>query len=398
MSAFIVDNIGIFVYDIEIEYIKSKMMSQWIPSYITEINDVSQLNDEDKTLLADVVRQHAFRVSDYYLNLINWTDPHDPIRRIVFPEKTELLEWGNLDASYEDYYTVLPGLEHKYRDTTLLLITDMCAGFCRYCFRKRLFMPENGGAKIDVPKCVRYITEHKEVNNVILSGGDPLILSTKKLEQIIKNLIGINHVRIIRIGTKFPAYNPGRILNDSSLLDLFESVQKAGKQLYLMVHFDHPREITASATGSIRMVRKTGTLVLNQSPIIRGINDDTIILRELFEVLSFSGVIPYYIFQCRPTKGNKNYSLPVEDAYQIFTSARMKGSGLSTSARFVMSHFSGKVEVVGLDNNYIYFKYLRAANLEDVGKFMIYKRNRKAYWLDSYISQNEPSFEQLTVS
>ena len=398
MSAFIVDNIGIFVYDIEIEYIKSKMMSQWIPSYITEINDVSQLNDEDKTLLADVVRQHAFRVSDYYLNLINWTDPHDPIRRIVFPEKTELLEWGNLDASYEDYYTVLPGLEHKYRDTTLLLITDMCAGFCRYCFRKRLFMPENGGAKIDVPKCVRYITEHKEVNNVILSGGDPLILSTKKLEQIIKNLIGINHVRIIRIGTKFPAYNPGRILNDSSLLDLFESVQKAGKQLYLMVHFDHPREITASATGSIRMVRNTGTLVLNQSPIIRGINDDTIILRELFEVLSFSGVIPYYIFQCRPTKGNKNYSLPVEDAYQIFTSARMKGSGLSTSARFVMSHFSGKVEVVGLDNNYIYFKYLRAANLEDVGKFMIYKRNRKAYWLDSYISQNEPSFEQLTVS
>lgn len=398
MSAFIVDNIGIFVYDIEIEYIKSKMMSQWIPSYITEINDVSQLNDEDKTLLADVVRQHAFRVSDYYLNLINWTDPHDPIRRIVFPEKTELLEWGNLDASYEDYYTVLPGLEHKYRDTTLLLITDMCAGFCRYCFRKRLFMPENGGAKIDVPKCVRYITEHKEVNNVILSGGDPLILSTKKLEQIIKNLIGINHVRIIRIGTKFPAYNPGRILNDSSLLDLFESVQKAGKQLYLMVHFDHPREITASATGSIRMVRNTGTLVLNQSPIIRGINDDTIILRELFEVLSFSGVIPYYIFQCRPTKGNKNYSLPVEDAYQIFTSARMKGSGLAKSARFVMSHFSGKVEVVGLDNNYIYFKYLRAANLEDVGKFMIYKRNRKAYWLDSYISQNEPSFEQLTVS
>lgn len=373
-------------------------MSQWIPSYITEINDVSQLNDEDKTLLADVVRQHAFRVSDYYLNLINWTDPHDPIRRIVFPEKTELLEWGNLDASYEDYYTVLPGLEHKYRDTTLLLITDMCAGFCRYCFRKRLFMPENGGAKIDVPKCVRYITEHKEVNNVILSGGDPLILSTKKLEQIIKNLISINHVRIIRIGTKFPAYNPGRILNDSSLLDLFESVQKAGKQLYLMVHFDHPREITASATGSIRMVRNTGTLVLNQSPIIRGINDDTIILRELFEVLSFSGVIPYYIFQCRPTKGNKNYSLPVEDAYQIFTSARMKGSGLSTNARFVMSHFSGKVEVVGLDNNYIYFKYLRAANLEDVGKFMIYKRNRKAYWLDSYISQNEPSFEQLTVS
>ena len=147
------------------------MMTQRIPSYITEINDVSQLNDEDKTLLADVIRQHAFRVSDYYLNLINWTDPHDPIRRIVFPEKTELLEWGNLDASYEDYYTVLPGLEHKYRDTTLLLITDMCAGFCRYCFRKRLFMPENGGAKIDVPKCVRYITEHKEVNNVILSGG-----------------------------------------------------------------------------------------------------------------------------------------------------------------------------------------------------------------------------------
>jgi len=374
---------------------KMKMKAQREPLYITKINNVKQLGEKDKTLLADVTRQYAFRVSNYYLNLINWTDPHDPIHRLIIPERAELLEWGNLDASNEDYYTVQPGLEHKYPDTTLLLITDMCAGFCRYCFRKRLVMSENGETKIDILKCIQYITEHKEVNNVILSGGDPLILSTKKLERIIKNLISINHVRIIRIGTKFPAFYPERILNDSDLLNLFEFVQRAGKQLYLMVHFDHPREMTASATASIRMVQNTGTLVLNQTPIIRGINDDIIILRELFEVLSFSGVIPYYIFQCRPTKGNKNYSLPVEDAYQIFTSARRNGSGLSKSARFVMSHFNGKVEVVGLDNNYIYFKYLRAVNLKDAGKLMIYKRNKKAYWLDSYITQNEPSLTQF---
>jgi L-lysine 2,3-aminomutase len=123
---------------------------------------------------------------------------------------------------------------------------------------------------------------------------------------------------------------------------------------------------------------------MNQTPLIRGINDDPEVLAGLFEKLSFIGVNPYYVFQCRPTIGNRTFAVPVEESYRIFEQARSRCSGLAKQARFVISHATGKIEVLGKTDNHTYFKYNQAANPEDLGRFMVYKSNPEAYWFDDY--------------
>ena len=228
-------------------------------------------------------------------------------------------EWGRLDASYEQMYTPVPGVEHKYKDTALLLVNDVCGAYCRYCFRKRLFMDGNDEVVRDVSGGLDYIRAHSEISNVLLTGGDPLIMSTSKLEPIIRQLREIPHVQIIRIGSKMPAFNPFRIINDPSLLKMIETYSTAEKRIYVMAHFNHPRELTDEAEQGLHLLLRSGAIVVNQSPLIRGINDDSGTLANLFARLSFIGVPPYYIFQCRPTEGNKSYSVPIEEAYEIFS-------------------------------------------------------------------------------
>ena len=187
------------------------------PKYWTNIDQVPQLGERERERLRLVGEKFVFRTNDYYQGLIDWSDPADPIRKLVIPGEEELNEWGQLDASREDLYTKAPGLEHKYWDTALLLVNDVCGAYCRFCFRKRLFMDDNDEVVRDVTEGVAYIRRHPEVSNVLLTGGDPLIMSTPKLERIIAELRRIDHVKIIRIGTKMPAFNPYRILNDPSL-------------------------------------------------------------------------------------------------------------------------------------------------------------------------------------
>lgn len=151
-----------------------------------------------------------------------------------------------------------------------------------------------------------------------------------------------------------------------------------------MAHFNHPVELTDVAIDGLNALLKAGAIVVNQTPIIRGVNDDAEVMAQLFRKLSFIGVPPYYVFQCRPTIGNKSYVTPVEESYQIFEQARASCSGLSKRARLVMSHTSGKVEVLGLTEDYIVFKYFRAADNNDSARLLIFKRNPEAYWLDDY--------------
>ncbi|MGB4279467.1 MAG: 4Fe-4S cluster-binding domain-containing protein, partial [Methanoculleus sp.] len=174
----------------------------------------------------------AFRSNDYYLSLIDWDDPADPIRRLVIPTIEELEPWGRLDPSSEQSYTRVPGLQHKYRQTALLLVSDLCGGFCRYCFRKRLFIEDAREVNRDVSAGIAYIREHPEITNVLLSGGDPLILETDKLREIVRQVREIDHVRIIRIGTKMPAYNPYRIIHDPALLEMIRDYSLDEKRIY----------------------------------------------------------------------------------------------------------------------------------------------------------------------
>ena len=354
------------------------------PTYITRIESISEIPEQERAELVKVTDKFMFRTNDYYQKLINWDDPEDPIRRIVIPDMNELAAWGRLDASDEEEYTKVPGLEHKYEYTALLLVNDVCGAYCRFCFRKRIFMDDNDEIVRDVSAGIDYIRQHSDINNVLLTGGDPLIMSTGKLEKIIRQLREIDHVQIIRIGTKIPMFNPYRVLNDPSMLEMFQKYSTEKKKIYIMAHYNHPRELTDQSINAMHLLRKTGTVTVNQTPLIRGINDKPEVLAELFNKLSFIGVAPYYLFICRPTLGNKTYAVPIDEAFEIFEKARMKCSGLAKRARLVMSHTTGKIEIVGKTDQNIYMRYHRAANPQEKARFMIFKRKPDAYWFDDY--------------
>ncbi len=352
--------------------------------YLTSIDQIKEIPSDKKEALRHICKKFIFRSNSYYQNLIDWSDEKDPIKRLIIPDIQELDEWGDLDASKEQKYMVVPGLQHKYSDTALLLVTNLCAAYCRYCFRKRLFMNLNKEIVHNIPRVMSYIQAHSEITSVLLSGGDPFMLSTTRFDQIITSLRGIEHVSTIRISTKVPAFNPYRIIRDDRLLNLLKRHSLPQKRIYIMVHFDHPKELTETAINCISKIQEAGAVVIDQTPIIRGINDDPDILAELFRKLTSAGVMPYYIYQCRPTLGNKNHSVPVLKAYDIFCQAKTRAYGLARTARFVMSHSTGKIEVIGVTKEYVFMRYHRSANIDNESGIITLQKNPEAYWYDDF--------------
>jgi KamA family protein len=350
--------------------------------YITHLSKLDGLTPEERRRLEPVAARYAFRLNSYYERLIDWDDPDDPLRRLVIPLENELNEWGDLDASHEASYTPVRGCQHKYTDTALLLVNEVCGAYCRYCFRKRLFMNDNDDVSLDHRPGLRYIQEHEEITNVLLTGGDPLVLSTRRLDAILNDLAAVPHVRIVRIGTKMAAFNPYRVLDDPELPKILADYCDSGTQIYVMNHFDHPRELTSEARRAIGVLREAGVMMVNQCPIIRGVNDDPRVLAGLFRELSFIGSPQYYVFQGRPTAGNEPYEVPIVEGYQIFTEANRQVSGLAKRARFAMSHRTGKIEIFGVDDRYIYMKYHRAHRKNDYGQVVVALRDDDAHWLD----------------
>ena len=359
-------------------------MSPQFPTFITKLTQVPELSAEQQRLLQPVAERFAFRSNPYYNQLIDWSDPADPIRALIVPDVGELEPWGTLDASDEHAFTRVAGLQHKYSDTALLLVNDVCAAYCRFCFRKRLFLDDNEETVKDVSAGLVYISEHQEITNVLLTGGDPLLMATAKLASILKRLRAIDHVRIIRIGSKMPAFSPDRLLADKDLHTVIREYSTADKRIYVMAHFTHPREITSTALACLDMLQGAGAVLVNQTPVIRGVNDRAETLTRLFNELSYAGVPPYYVFQCRPTLGNRPFCVPLEEAYAIFETALRPCSGLARRARFVMSHRGGKVQVLGLSESLIFLKYLRAARPEDDARLLALPRRADAMWLDDY--------------
>lgn len=351
---------------------------------VTRLESLSQLDAEEVEALSRVTQRFPFRCSRYYLGLINWDDPNDPIRRIVVPSRDELAFRGSSSSSSEDRCTVLPGLQHKYRDTALLLISGVCGGSCRFCFRKRVFEEGNREISSDIDHAIAYISEHKEITNVLLTGGDPLMLSTGDLERVIEAVQRIDHVRVLRIGSKLPAFDPKRITEDRSLTDMLDRRSQPGRRIYLVCHFDHPRELTEQAVEAVDRLIRSGVIVANQTPMISGVNDDPEVMADLFRKLSYVGAPPYYVFQCRPVTGSGAYSVPLERAYVVFHQAQRDCSGLARRARFVMSHSTGKIEVAGMTDELITFRYHRAPDPRESSRILVFLRNPAAKWLDDY--------------
>ncbi|SNR68348.1 KamA family radical SAM protein [Desulfurobacterium atlanticum] len=358
-----------------------------IPGYssIKEIEKAFNISipENEKIKLEKVIKKHPMFVPDYYAKLINWNDPKDPIKQIIFPSIDELDLTGSYDTSGEKDNTVLTGLQHKYGETALLLATNRCAGYCRHCFRKRLVGISTDETVKLFEKAVEYIKEHKEITNVLISGGDPLVLPTEIIEHFLSELSKIEHLKFIRIGSRTPVFYPMRIINDEKLLNILSKHSTTKKRIYLVTHFNHPREITEEAKKAVDCLIRHGVIVSNQAVLLKGVNDNPETITTLMKELTAAGVVPYYLFQCRPVKRvKKHFQVPLKKGYQIVEKAKQKLDGHAKRFKYIMSHKTGKIEIVGIIGDEIYLKYHQAKQPSKVGKLFKRKLTPDAGWLD----------------
>lgn len=315
----------------------------WYTS-IEQLRTVLSMTDAQAAELRAVTARFPMRIPDYYLGLADPADPRDPIRRMCVPDPAEAEEGGSFDTSGEQSNTPIPGLQHKYRQTAVVLVTNRCAIYCRHCFRKRLVGTAEEEIAKNAPKITEYIRSHPEINNVLLSGGDSFMLGNDAIEKYLEILAGIDHLQYIRFGTRVPVTWPRRVDRE---LCMILSHYGQWKPIYVVTQFNHPREITPQSWGAVDALRAAGCIVRNQTVLLRGVNDDPAVLAELLARLSGIGVIPYYIFQCRPVTGVKNrFQVPMAEGIRIVENAKRSLSGMDKSARYCLSHPMGKLEIL----------------------------------------------------
>jgi len=353
---------------------------------ITSVDELAELVDmtgSEKRKLEKVVDRHPMSITRYYASLIDWNDPDDPLRRMMVPSEGELDRSGIYDQSGEQQNTKLPGLQHKYTRTALILSTNRCTSYCRYCFRKRLVGLPTEETVSRLGDAVKYIRAHPEINNILVSGGDPLCLSTKTLKKFIEKLAAIDHLDFIRLGTKVPVTMPRRISEDRELYEILKETSMRRKRLFVSTQFNHPRELTPSARRAVNTLHRAGVVTNNQTVLMKGVNDDPEILASLQRGLTGMGVIPYYVFQCRPVKRVKKlFQVPMARGFEIVEKARSMLDGYSKRYRYVMSHLEGKIAIAGMDDEYFYFRFHQARNPKNDGKFFKKRFDPEATWLD----------------
>lgn len=354
-------------------------------STIDELAMVLQMNEDEISVLQDICRKHPMRISDYYLSLIKKNDENDPIRRIAVPLAHESYLEGTYDTSGEKTNTVFQGLQHKYKQTVVILATNECAMYCRHCFRKRLVGVDTNEALQDIERAKEYVMDHKEVNNILITGGDPLVLPNERITAFLEAFTDIDHLDFVRFGTRVPVTFPQRITEDQDLLQILEKFSRNRKRIYFVTQYNHPREITSESTQAIRLLSKAGVITNNQTVLLKGVNDDSEVMAQLQKRLVGIGVIPYYIFQCRPVKRvKKHFQVPLIDGYEIIRDTRKKLDGISKRFRFIMSHKTGKIEILGKENDHFLFKYHQAKNPRDIDRIFSRKIDKTATWLDDF--------------
>jgi len=350
---------------------------------LDELQEYIHLNPAHEKKLHKIIDEHPMSIPRYYLSLINPDDPEDPIRKMAVPAVDELDLDGSYDTSGERKSTKLPGLQHKYTNTVLLLSSNICAMYCRHCFRKRMVGLTNDEIMVRFQEAYEYIAGHREVNNVLISGGDSLILPTHVLGHFLAELNRLEHLDYIRFGSRMLVTFPDRILKDRELLELFRAYSKKDRRIYLHTQFNHPNEITDQTIEAVNRVIKSGVVVNNQTVLLRGVNDTPEVMAALQRNLVRIGVNPYYVFQCRPVKRVKShFQVPLAEGCRIVAKARGMLDGLSKRFRYAVSHEKGKIEILGILDGEMFFKHQQARNPEDAGKFFKCGIDEDAGWLD----------------
>ncbi|MER8912128.1 condensation domain-containing protein, partial [Mesorhizobium sp. M0854] len=323
-----------------------------------------------------------YHVTKFYREQITNSGYYDQLKYIVEPSFDEFESPGSLDTSGEHDNTVAPGLQHKYAQTGLMLVTDRCTSYCRYCFRKRIVGKDSDEITADFAQIAQYIGRHPEMTNVLLSGGDPFVLSTAKLDKILDHLLPIPHLESIRFGTKAVAFQPKRF-EDPALPAFFQRIHEAGKAAVIVTHFDHIGEISVNAERNILSLRTQGVQFLNQSVLLAKVNDDPEILAATFAKCHQMGVRPYYLFQARPVKGASHFQVSLRRGLEIAHGINQRLSGIQKTFKYIMSHYTGKIEILDLGaDGRVYMRYHQNKIPEKIGKIFSRPHLEGACWLD----------------
>jgi lysine 2,3-aminomutase len=293
---------------------------------LEQLDRLFSFGADERRMLREVLKEFRLGITPYYLSLIDPDDPDDPLRLQAVPSAEEFLlgAEGELDPLAEDQFSPVPGIVHRYPDRCLLIATNVCALYCRYCTRKRIM--EEGDAPPPVrafDAMIDYIARTRAIRDVIISGGDPLTWSSRRLRHLLERLRRIPHVEIIRLGSRVPVTLPQRI--DTDLCAMLEQFGP----IWINVHFNHPREVTAEAAAACDRLLRSGIPLNNQAVLLRGINDDTDVIRSLVQALMRIKVRPYYLYNCDPVRGARHFRTPIQKGIEIIEALRGHTSGLA---------------------------------------------------------------------
>ena len=291
---------------------------------VEDLQKYVSLTDEEVEGVRSTLKMLRMAVTPYYISLINPNDPNDPVRKQAVPTAKELVisPEDQIDPLSEDEDSPVPGLTHRYPDRVLFLITDMCSMYCRHCTRRRFAGQKDASAPRErIDRALEYIESATEVRDVLLSGGDALMVGDKNLEYILQRLRAIPHVEIVRIGSRAPVVLPQRITP--------ELVQMLAKYhpVWLNTHFNHPNEITEESKLACERLANAGIPLGNQSVLLRGINDCPNIMKKLVHELVKIRVRPYYIYVCDLSQGISHFRTPVSKGIEIIEALRGHTSG-----------------------------------------------------------------------
>ena len=296
---------------------------------IEQVSGLLSLTQEEEAGIRWADGRFKMAITPYFFSLIDPVDPDCPIRKQVIPriDESVIVKEDLSDPCGEVSHTPVPGLVHRYPDRVLMIITETCAAYCRYCTRKRIVSSnEKDGEDSSTPsymdgeafhRAIEYIKSHREIRDVLISGGDPLILGTPVLERVLSSLREIGHVEILRIGTKIPVTMPQRI--DDELIDML----KRYHPLFMSIHFTHPKELTDTCRRALERLADAGIPLGSQTVLLRGINDDPETMMELMHGLLKVRVRPYYLYQADLVPGTAHFRTSIDRGLEIIE--RMRG-------------------------------------------------------------------------
>lgn len=358
------------------------------PMYILNFPQKEMLNSKQFDALSDLVKTNTSKA-----NLAKYIEE---LRLTLNPHPAGQLEHNVPTLKGE----LLTGIQHKYRETMLFFPTQgqTCHAYCTFCFRWPQFTGQNElkFAMKQTRLVVAYLKENPSITDILITGGDPMVMKTEILERYLKGILSADlpQLKTIRIGTKSLSFWPYRYLSDpdsDQLLELLRSVNKKGIHVALMAHINHPRELETDAVRSaIERIRETGTTIRSQSPLMKHINDDPDIWARMWKLQVNLGIVPYYMFVARDTGAQSYFGLSLERAHQIYNQAYQQISGIGRTVRGPsMSAGPGKVRIVGITQvkgeKVFVLEFLQGRNPDWVGVPFFAAYDEKAQWLDDLV-------------